>query len=397
LHHVCTEISLGELLGTGGFSNVHSIESIQLKSDSPNDYNEYNRVSRKKLAQTCIRSSDSYEKNMQYKYVFKALKPDLHEGEHNKGTVDLAVEARFLATFSHKHILAMRATADVDQLEPNFFVVLDRLEVTLDKKLQDWRKRVSKSRGLKFFYYGCCVRSALLNSFRCFSFANKYRLHELWMERLTVAKEIASAIQYLHARQIVYRDLKPDNIGFNYEGEVKIFDFGLAKRLQSEDRIENELYNLTGNTGSLRYMAPEVARGQPYDERVDAYSFGILFWQLCALSTPYSGYTCKMHADLVVDKGYRPDPDSSWQKSWSDLMSECWDENIYYRPNFNYIVEALETEIMNILKDDGFSGNSPEMLAQVKPRKKNRKVKAGRIDEDTRNRLDKDIKDREII
>ena len=78
---------------------------------------------------------------MQYKYVFKALKPDLHEGEHNKGTVDLAVEARFLATFSHKHILAMRATADVDQLEPNFFVVLDRLEVTLDKKLQDWRKR----------------------------------------------------------------------------------------------------------------------------------------------------------------------------------------------------------------------------------------------------------------
>jgi serine/threonine protein kinase len=51
---------------------------------------------------------------------------------------------------------------------------------------------------------------------------------------------------------------KPDNIGFNSEGELKMFDFGLAKRITNADKAEDDLYNLTGNTGSLRYMAPEV-------------------------------------------------------------------------------------------------------------------------------------------
>lgn len=50
---------------------------------------------------------------------------------------------------------------------------------------------------------------------------------------------------------------KPDNVGFDSAGEVKIFDFGLAKRLDPDDKSDNELYMLTGNTGSLRYMAPE--------------------------------------------------------------------------------------------------------------------------------------------
>lgn len=54
------------------------------------------------------------------------------------------------------------------------------------------------------------------------------------------------------------RDLKPDNLGFNSNNELKLFDFGLAKRLTPEIATDNDLYLLTGNTGSLRYMAPEV-------------------------------------------------------------------------------------------------------------------------------------------
>lgn len=49
---------------------------------------------------------------------------------------------------------------------------------------------------------------------------------------------------------------KPDNVGFNTDGEVKIFDFGLAKRLERLDRTDDGLYRMTGNTGSLRYMSP---------------------------------------------------------------------------------------------------------------------------------------------
>lgn len=52
---------------------------------------------------------------------------------------------------------------------------------------------------------------------------------------------------------------KPENIGFDVKGVVKVFDFGLAKELHPEDKLANDTYKMTGNTGSIRYMAPEVA------------------------------------------------------------------------------------------------------------------------------------------
>jgi serine/threonine protein kinase len=55
---------------------------------------------------------------------------------------------------------------------------------------------------------------------------------------------------------IVYRDLKPDNVGFDVRGDVKIFDFGLSRQLPSE-KLKDGTYNMTGDTGSPRYMAPE--------------------------------------------------------------------------------------------------------------------------------------------
>ena len=61
---------------------------------------------------------------------------------------------------------------------------------------------------------------------------------------------------------IAFEILKPDNIGFDVRGDIKIFDFGLAKELHPDDKMENGLYNLTGDTGSPRYMAPEVALGK---------------------------------------------------------------------------------------------------------------------------------------
>ena len=399
--HMVTEIVLGDLLGTGGFSNVHSIHQINLNSQSLNESHEYDRLARKDLSRTCVtildpiyddtingkksKNNSSFSKtSLQYSYVFKALKPNLPDSEHTKGMVDLAVEARLLSTLSHPHIITMRATADVDPLEHNFFVVLDRLQMTLDKQLKIWRQHVNKARGWKCFYFCSCSKIFLRGCCNRFTCANKHRLHSIWMERLTVAKNIALAMQYLHLKQIIYRDLKPDNVGFNKEGDVKIFDFGLAKRIHLEEKMDNDLYNLTGNTGSLRYMAPEVALGKPYDTRVDSYSFGILFWQLCSLTTPYSGYTCKMHADYVVKQGYRPQPDLTWQYSWTELMEDCWANDIFDRPNFDYIVSSLENEITLLCRDDGMVGNSPDALSQVKPKKKIKPVIAGELDEDTR-------------
>lgn len=169
-------------------------------------------------------------------------------------------------------------------------------------------------------------------------------------------------------------------MGFDANNVVKIFDFGLAKRLDPDDRTDDELYMLTGNTGSLRYMAPEVAIGLPYDQRVDSYSFGILFWQICALATPYAGYSMKMHEEKVVRAGYRPKPDSSWPDGWSDLMKECWSAEIHNRPSFEYIVGSLDGEVAHMMRQDGVAPSR----VHAKNRKDKITMKDERLDLDTR-------------
>mmetsp|Transcript_25427 Transcript_25427/g.54695 ORF Transcript_25427/g.54695 Transcript_25427/m.54695 type:complete len:513 (+) Transcript_25427:43-1581(+) len=331
------EVVLGDIIGRGGFSFVHEIKYVKLQEiyDTGNE----EAVSRAEFASTFDTSGDNGTSNNisnkppAQQFVLKTLRPDLPEDEHNKGIIDLAVEAQFLAALSHPHILSLRGHANSDPLESRYFVILDRLVSTLDHKLKVWRKDVGINMG---YWFGPCF------GYCC---GRPHVIHRIWMERFTVARDIASALEYLHAQDIVYRDLKPDNIGFNSDGQLKMFDFGLAKRITNADKSDDELYKLTGNTGSLRYMAPEVAMNKPYSLSVDAYSFGVLFWQLCALTVPYSGYSCKMHSDLVVGKGYRPSPDASWPENWSLLMSQCWAVDHRSRPSFKHILKVMNAEL----------------------------------------------------
>jgi hypothetical protein len=138
-------------------------------------------------------------------------------------------------------------------------------------------------------------------------------------------------------------------------------------------------------------QAPEVALNRPYSLSVDAYSFGILFWQLCALTTPYSGYSCKMHADLVVAKGYRPQPDASWPESWSTLMRQCWAADHRSRPSFEHILKVTNEELDELTAEgDSFIVNETnkdtEKIRARKPRSIRIRARRDgqRLDVDTR-------------
>jgi len=394
-----TEIVMGEIIGRGGFSFVHEIKDVRLQDvyDTSEDESRSRAVFAASFRQsssspleitgsstssTSTATTAKKTTKQSSPYVLKTLRPDLPEDEHNKGIIDLAVEAQFLSSLKHPHILSLRASSNSDPLESKYFVILDRLISTLDYKLKVWRRDVGMNMG---YWCGGCV------GYCC---ARVHVLHRIWMERFTVARDVASALEYLHGQNIVYRDLKPDNIGFNAEGQLKMFDFGLAKRITNADKAEDDLYNLTGNTGSLRYMAPEVALNRPYSLSVDAYSFGILFWQLCALTTPYSGYSCKMHSDLVVGRGYRPSPDNSWPETWSTLMRECWSADARSRPAFPQILKAITEELEEltaegdsfVVEENGQGNKETEKIRARKPRsfKIRARRDSQRLDVDTR-------------
>lgn len=117
---------------------------------------------------------------------------------------------------------------------------MDRLYDTMEKRIEKWGKLQKKALGFREKLFG----------------RNRKKLKDLLEEKLVAAFDLSAAILYLHNRNIVYRDLKPDNIGFDIRDDVKLFDFGLAKEFFPEDRDADEFYKLTGMTGTMRFMAP---------------------------------------------------------------------------------------------------------------------------------------------
>jgi serine/threonine protein kinase len=332
---VSKEIELGRLVGQGGFCNVKAVTRIRV--------NELYDISDESAN---IRSSFAkvFNSDQSMSIVLKTLRTDLPEEEHAKGVVDLAVEVDFLRVLRHEHIVTIRAFSNSDPTADRYFVILDLLTQTLEKRFNLWRATVVENSGYWFAFCGYfCAKVPIL--------------HAIWKERFEASLAIARALQYLHNSGIIYRDLKPDNIGFDASGKLKLFDFGLAKRLAKVEVTQNHendggLYLLTGNTGSLRYMAPEVALDQPYNTTVDTYSFGVLFWQICSLTTPFAGYSMKQHAEKVVNRGERPVLHPSWPLTWTTLMTQCWNQVITSRPDMNYVVMMLEQRLLELMEDD---------------------------------------------
>lgn len=156
---------------------------------------------------------------------------------------------------------------------------------------------------------------------------------------------------YVHSHlslilSILYRDLKTDNIGFDVRGDVKIFDFGLAKELSAKKANHNGTYNLTAQTGSIRYMAPEVMLGKPYNEGADVYSLSVLIWELLSLQTPYSYYMKRsVFVERIAHMGRRPKIDPEWPRDIRELLTCGWSNHVSRRPRMAHMSLALKYEL----------------------------------------------------
>ena len=97
-----------------------------------------------------------------------------------------------------------------------------------------------------------------------------------------VARQICAALEHAHQHGIIHRDLKPENVILGPDGSAKLMDFGLARSVASRLTTEGEI------TGTVFYLAPELALGQDFDGRADLYSLGVMLYELTTGELPFS-------------------------------------------------------------------------------------------------------------
>ena len=152
--------------------------------------------------------------------------------------------------------------------------------------------------------------------------------------------------------RIVFRDLKPENVAFDRRNTVQIFDFGLAKECKPVDlRQVPDGYRMTGLTGTLRIMAPEVIANLPYGLSSDVYSFGILLWEVFACEPAHLELgDFGSHVELVVHQHVRPRrlqlPTTIIPNNLQCLAEQCWSADRSTRPLFDDIHKRLQAEMM---------------------------------------------------
>ncbi|KAK4283954.1 hypothetical protein QN277_000851 [Acacia crassicarpa] len=156
------------------------------------------------------------------------------------------------------------------------------------------------------------------------------------------ALDVARGMAYVHGLQLIHRDLKSDNLLIFGDKSIKIADFGVA-------RIEVQTEGMTPETGTYRWMAPEMIQHRPYTQKVDVYSFGIVLWELITGMLPFQNMTAVQAAFAVVNRNVRPTIPNDCLPILRDIMTRCWDPNPDVRPPFTQIVAMLENAEIEIM------------------------------------------------
>ena len=272
-----SEIVIGELLGNGGFSKVWAVSGFNLMQTQPSAAAEKVNLARRIIESTAV----DYRGMANYciKHLDKKLliRPD----EFIAAAADLYVEAKYMSRFDHPNILKLRGMSNRgtqafhDGCHDSFFILTDRLVDTLDKRIEFWNQEMGP------------------------------RQQDLIPLKSKYALQIASALEYLHERRIVFRDLKPQNLGLKDDETVQLFDFGLCRELPEGHSYPEETFKMSA-AGTKRFMAPEIYLGARYNLKADVYSYAITLYELFSHEKAYSRLSEVEFQTFVLGQGLRP-------------------------------------------------------------------------------------------
>ncbi|MGH9386923.1 MAG: protein kinase domain-containing protein [Vicinamibacterales bacterium] len=233
-------------------------------------------------------------------------------------------EAQLASSLNHPHILTVH---DADEFEGRQYLVTELVD---GGTLRDWIK------------------------------AGRRDWHDVVETLVGVADGLAAA----HEAGILHRDIKPENILLTRSGYAKLADFGLAKLQDSPialTRTDMERTRPGAIVGTVPYMSPEQANGQPVDARSDVFSFALVLYELLAGRRPFEGATEIDVLHAIVNRAPAPLPDSV-PRSLRALIERALHKDPAARPQ---TMRAMVGEVRQLVRQSGEASPTPSRRSPV--------------------------------
>lgn len=361
------EIKVGQMVGSGSFSEVYEIASFECqqkdnkkiglmnsKSSSPTTTSMEPSRRRKRRAVIAEHDKNTRDQvkgmSLQSRYVIKQLHKKLLADPKlfRRAVRDMETECKLMSKLEHPHIARLRATAFGGSKalldggkHDSYFLVLDRLFETLDDRIERWNQE----------------KIQIGPSYYLDSATNDIKISL----KANFALQVASALQYLHEHSIIFRDLKPQNIGFKEvnpdhpeKDVLALFDFGLARELPDPEKANEQGLFRMSMVGTRRYMSPEVVVSKTYDCRADTYSWALCFYELLSQSRPYDGIQRNEHKEFICVQGKRPKLYSYYglPPELERMIRFAWAQDVSKRLSMKEVCETLQDYLAGTIHEN---------------------------------------------
>ncbi|KAL3586830.1 hypothetical protein D5086_013697 [Populus alba] len=163
--------------------------------------------------------------------------------------------------------------------------------------------------------------------------------------RMRMAIDVAKGMNYLHTSHptIVHRDLKSPNLLVDKNWNVKVCDFGLS-------RIKHHTFLSSKSTaGTPEWMAPEVLRNEPANEKCDIYSFGVILWELATCQIPWKGLNPMQVVGAVGFQNRHLEIPEDIDPAIAQIIRDCWQLEPNLRPTFAELISRLLHHVQHLL------------------------------------------------
>ena len=167
-----------------------------------------------------------------------------------------------------------------------------------------------------------------------------------------ICKEVLQGVSWLHKYSRVHRDIKSENILYDYQGHIKLSDFGVSAQLTKDSEMRTTI------VGTPSYMAPEIVVGGGYGTKVDVWSLGIMTIEMAQGELPFRSEN-KMETLAMISNSPPPvlADKENWSEDFHDFIAKCFEKNPIERAaaeellRHNFVCKATKDEFMKCIQD----------------------------------------------